>query len=99
MMVGSATRVSFPARTNSFPSAGRSILKLSCRGSLIFLSEGGPWVCIGSSFAMLEAALVLVTIIQRFQLSIEPGTQVDPWTTLVLCPKNGIMLMVEERYG
>ena len=60
---------------------------------------GGPRVCIGSSFAMLEAALVLVTIIQRFQLSIEPGTQVDPWATLVLCPKNGIMLRVEKRYG
>lgn len=34
---------------------------------------GGPRVCIGNHFAMMEAALILVMILQRFRLSLLPG--------------------------
>ena len=60
---------------------------------------GGPRVCIGSSFAMLEAVLVLAGVVQQFHLELAPGQKVEPWATLVLRPKNGIMLEVEKRYG
>jgi cytochrome P450 len=58
---------------------------------------GGPRVCIGSSFAMLEAVLVLAGVIQQFHLGLAPGQNVEPWATLVLRPKNGIMLEIESR--
>jgi cytochrome P450 len=34
---------------------------------------GGPRVCMGAGFAMMEATLLLATIAQRFRLTLEPG--------------------------
>jgi cytochrome P450 len=46
---------------------------------------GGQRVCIGASFAQLEALLVLTTIAQRFRLELaEPGRPVQPWPVVTL---------------
>jgi cytochrome P450 len=58
---------------------------------------GGPRVCIGTSFAMQEAVLVLAGVFQQFHLGLSSGQKVEPWATLVLRPKNGILLQVERR--
>jgi cytochrome P450 len=58
---------------------------------------GGPRVCIGSSFAMLEAALVLAGVVQRCHLDLVPGQNIQPWATLVLRPKTGILLKASLR--
>jgi cytochrome P450 len=58
---------------------------------------GGPRVCIGSSFAMQEAVLVLAGVAQQFHLGLSSGQKVEPWATLVLRPKNGIILQVKRR--
>ena len=58
---------------------------------------GGPRVCIGNSFAMMEAVLALATIAQRFQLTAAPGYHVRPWPAITLYPKGGISLQVERR--
>jgi len=39
---------------------------------------GGPRVCIGNSFAMMEAQLILSTVAQRYQLHLIPGHPVEP---------------------
>lgn len=45
---------------------------------------GGPRICIGNSFAMMEARLLLATIAQRYRLQLPPGFQVEahPLATL-----------------
>lgn len=58
---------------------------------------GGPRLCIGQSFAMLEAVLILATVAQRFQLSLLPGQQIVPWASLTLRPKNGIKMTSHAR--
>ena len=58
---------------------------------------GGPRTCIGNSFAMMEAMLVLATISQKFRLTAPHGYQVRPWPTITLYPKGGISLTVQQR--
>lgn len=57
----------------------------------------GPRVCIGNSFAMLEARLLLATIAQRFTLSLASGQKVEPQARVTLTPKGGLPMMVRER--
>ena len=58
---------------------------------------GGPRVCIGQSFAMMEARLILATIAQRYQFSLEPGYQAELDPTLTLRPRNGIPMHLATR--
>ena len=59
---------------------------------------GGPRVCIGNSFAMMEMQLILATVLQRYRLSLAPS-QGDPieQPLIVLVPKGGITMRVEAR--
>jgi cytochrome P450 len=58
---------------------------------------GGPRVCIGNSFAMMEAQLVLATICSRFAVEALPGTvaELNPQVTLSI--KGGLSMRVVER--
>lgn len=58
---------------------------------------GGPRVCVGAAFAMLEATLLLAMIQQKFHLELEPGHDVKPVATVTLRPKNGIRVTVHRR--
>ena len=58
---------------------------------------GGPRVCVGASFAMLEATLLLVMIEQKFCLRLAHGQTVEPVPTVTLRPKNGIKVTVQRR--
>lgn len=58
---------------------------------------GGPRVCIGNGFAMMEATLVLACVVRKFRLTSTPGYNVVPWPSITLQPKGGILLNVEPR--
>jgi cytochrome P450 len=58
---------------------------------------GGPRVCIGNGFAMMEARLILTTIAQRWQFLLEPGQQVVPIQLVTLRPKSGIRMKLRRR--
>ncbi|PKG23837.1 cytochrome P450 [Niallia nealsonii] len=59
---------------------------------------GGPRVCIGNHFAMMEAVLVLVTIAQRFRLKLAPDHHVvKNYSTITLRPKRGLRMIIQER--
>jgi cytochrome P450 len=59
---------------------------------------GGPRVCIGNHFALMEAVLVLVTIAQRYKLRLAPDHhEVKPYPSITLRPKRGLRMIVEER--
>jgi cytochrome P450 len=62
-----------------------------------FPFSGGPRVCIGNSFAMMEAVLVLATIAQRYRLKLVPDQVVEPWPVFTLRPRNGIRMVLEKR--
>ncbi|WP_400164753.1 cytochrome P450 [Brevibacillus sp. TJ4] len=59
---------------------------------------GGPRICIGNNFALMEAALLLATIAQRYRLHLkEPGQVVEPEPLVTLRPKNGLPMRLEKR--
>ena len=57
----------------------------------------GPRMCIGSSFAMMEAQLILAMIAQRFQLRLVPGHPVEPQLLVTLRPKYGLQMTIHQR--
>lgn len=58
---------------------------------------GGPRLCIGNMFAMMEAMLLLATIAQRFRLRLAPDHPVIPVPSFTLRPKHGIRMTLEAR--
>jgi cytochrome P450 len=55
---------------------------------------GGPRQCIGNSFAMMEATLVLATLAQRCRFTLVPGPPIRPAPGLTLKPSRGIEAVV-----
>jgi cytochrome P450 len=58
---------------------------------------GGPRVCIGNTFALTEAALVLAGLAQRFAFRLADDREVELDTTFVLRPKGAVNLEVKKR--
>lgn len=58
---------------------------------------GGSRICLGKSFAMMEAVLLLATIAQKFHLTLVPNQQVIPWPAFTLRPKYGVKMVVANR--
>jgi len=59
---------------------------------------GGPRVCIGNAFAMMEAQLVLATVAQQYSLQLAPGAKVEPQPLITLTAKNGIPMQLTARH-
>ena len=58
---------------------------------------GGPRQCIGNTFAIMETALILATIAQKFRLRLVPGHTVAPIASITLRPRHGIRITLEKR--
>ncbi len=59
---------------------------------------GGPRVCVGQHFAMLEMILVLGTMLQKFQFALAPGQgEPRPVFRASLRPEGGIHLALRRR--
>ena len=57
---------------------------------------GGPRLCIGSNFALMEAQLVLATVAQRYRLRLTPGHPVVPEAKLTLRPRYGMPMTLQR---
>ena len=58
---------------------------------------GGPRLCIGNNFALMEAQLVLATVAQRYKLRLAPNFPVEQNPGVTLRPRNGIWMTLEAR--
>ena len=58
---------------------------------------GGPRICIGNSFAMMEAQLLLATLARRFAFTLMPDQVVEPNPLVTLGAKYGMRMRVAVR--
>lgn len=52
----------------------------------------GPRQCIGNTFALTEAQLVLASVVQRYHLQLLPGQSIKPRAAITLRPRNGLWM-------
>jgi cytochrome P450 len=57
----------------------------------------GPRTCIGASFAIQEAVIVIATIMRNFNLELATGHAVWPVQKVTLRPKGGLPMIVRRR--
>lgn len=60
---------------------------------------GGPRLCIGSAFAMMEAQLILATVAQRYRLCLGTDMRVEPEPLVTLRPRGGLPMLIQPRPG
>ena len=58
---------------------------------------GGPRLCIGNSFALMESTLILAMITQRFHLELVADQMVESQPVVTLRPRYGIQMMLHQR--
>jgi cytochrome P450 len=57
----------------------------------------GPRICIGNSFALMEARLILATIAQKYKLEFVPGQEIIPEPEITLSSRNGLQMKLVSR--
>ncbi|QRM29144.1 cytochrome P450 [Microvirga sp. VF16] len=58
---------------------------------------GGPRICIGNRFAMMEAVLILATVAQQFRLTWQTARPVQPKPSITLRPGGGVWVKLASR--
>ncbi len=58
---------------------------------------GGPRLCIGNNFALLEAVLVLATLAQGYEFTVDPERPVELLPAVTLRPRAGIWSQLKRR--
>ncbi len=58
---------------------------------------GGPRICIGNGFALMEATLLLATIARRFRPRVPTDAKITPLATMTLRPIGGVPVVLEAR--
>ncbi len=58
---------------------------------------GGPRVCIGMGFALLESSLILAATARRFRLTTQGRPDIRPWATMTLRPPMHLRMDLTPR--
>lgn len=83
---------------NAFDPDRFAVDKVKARSRYAFLPfGGGPRVCIGASFATIEAAVILAVLIRAFRFLPVAGHKPKPVARVTLRPAGGMPLLIAAR--
>jgi cytochrome P450 len=57
----------------------------------------GPRQCIGNQFALMEAQVIVATLVQRYRMHLVPQQKVEVWPLITLRPRYGMNMIIERR--
>jgi cytochrome P450 len=57
---------------------------------------GGPRVCIGNQYAMLQILMILSDLLRRYDFELTPGQMIEARPMVILRPKHGIRMTFTE---
>jgi cytochrome P450 len=60
---------------------------------------GGPRICIGNNFAMLEAVTAIAMTARRYGIDLVPGQDIRPKMVGTLRPSRPVIVTLEPRKG
>ena len=58
---------------------------------------GGPRLCIGNNFALMEMQLVLATMLRRYDFELMPGQNIQKKALVTLRPYPGVVMSLKRR--
>lgn len=58
---------------------------------------GGPRVCVGASFAIIETMALMVGLVRRYDFDIAPDIYPTPTMSITLHPKGGIPVQIRPK--
>ncbi len=58
---------------------------------------GGPRACIGQLFALLEAKVIVIGLLQHVHLTLVPGQRICPKLTITIQPRYGLLMTCQCR--
>jgi cytochrome P450 len=58
---------------------------------------GGPRICLGNNFALMEAVFIIAMTTQRFQLNLHANAKIDALIGLTTRPKYGVPVVLKRR--
>jgi cytochrome P450 len=61
-----------------------------------FPFSGGPRLCIGEAFSLMEAQVVVAMVLQRYRLALADDRPIVPEPTLTLRPRGGLVMRAER---
>jgi cytochrome P450 len=71
--------------------------KIAARPRLAYFPfGGGPRQCIGKNFALMEAQLIIATIMQKYRLQLVDEREIEPETSVTLRPRGGVIMKLRQ---
>ena len=84
-------------RPNEFDPDRFSAARAVARPKYAYLPfGGGPRLCIGNAFALMEAQIILAMIAAEWSLDLAPGFQVELDPSVTLRPKRGLFMTRQQ---
>jgi cytochrome P450 len=87
----------FWAEPEQFTPERFSVENSAGRNKFAYVPFGaGPRQCIGNSFGLMEACLIIACIAQRFEMQLIPGIEAEPQALFVLRPNRDLLMSLHH---